>query len=165
MSVYSDYAPDEQRVLTQAISAAAVMVSVASPGPKADTVDEGYAAAGYVLDSLEAYVANTLVSSVILALKDRVAADQPFPDYVEVAREAGAGTRARGRLEAVAALLATRTTAEEAEGYKRWLVAIAGATAQGAREDRGFLGHGGVQVNEAERAAIAEVGRLLGLSD
>ena len=163
MSVFSDYSPDEQGVLTQAIAAAAVMVSVASPGPKADTVDEGYAAAQYVLGSLEAYVANTLVSSVIFAIKDRLAAEQPFPDYVEVARAEDAGSRARDRLEAVAALLAGRTTSEEAEGYKRWLVGIASATAQAAREDRGFLGHGGVLVSDAERAAITEVVRLLGL--
>jgi len=39
---------------------------------------------------------------------------------------------------------------------------VARASAQGAIEDKGFLGRGGVQVNDAERAAIAEVGRLLG---
>jgi hypothetical protein len=163
MSVYSDYTTDEQRVLTQAISAAAVVVSVASPGPKADTVSEGFAAAEYVLDSHETNVANTLISSVIFAIRDRLAADQPFPDYSEVVTTADAGARARQRLEAAAALLTTRTSPEEAEGYKEWLVGVATATSHGAREDRGFLGRGGVEVNDAERAAIAEVRALLGL--
>ena len=41
---------------------------------------------------------------------------------------------------------------------------VAEVTAKGALEDRGFLGFGGVQVNDAERAAIADVSRILGLS-
>ncbi len=163
MSVFGDYTGDEQRVLTQAIAAAAVVVSSASPGPKADTVSEGFAAAEFVLGSLEANVGNTLISSVILAIKDRIADDQPLPNYADVATGADAGAQARDRLEAVAFLLDSRTTPQEAEGYKRWLVEIAGATAAGAKEDRGFLGRGGVTVNDAERSAIAEVARLLGL--
>ena len=38
MTVYADYTPDEQRLLIQAIAAAAIVVSAASPGSKADTV-------------------------------------------------------------------------------------------------------------------------------
>ena len=128
MSVYTDYTSDQQRLLIQAIGAAAIVVSAASPGSKADTVSEGFAAASYVLDSLDAHVGNTLVTSIIVAIRDRLAAEEAFPDY------------------------------------KQWLVHVANVTADGAVEDRGFLGFGGVQVNDAERAAIAEVGRLLGLT-
>ena len=162
MSVYADYDPDQQRVPLRAISAAAVLVSTASPGSKADTVSEGFASAEYVLYSLEANIGNTLVSSVIMAIRDRLAAEEPFPDYAQVADAPDAAEQARTALGAVATLLDTRTTPEEAAGYKDWLVHIARASAQGALEDKGFLGRGGVQVNDAERAAIAEVARLLG---
>jgi len=164
MTVFTDYSPDEQRLLTQAIGAAAILVTVASPGSKADTVSEGFAAAEYVLDSLGTHVANPLVSSVIVALKDRVAAHEPFPDYVRTATTAGADDHARSVLASVADLLDARTTAEEAAGYKAWLVSVAEAAASAALEDKGFLGFGGVEVNDAERAAIAEVGRLLGVT-
>ena len=75
-----------------------------------------------------------------------------------------AASRARGILESVADLVDARAPADEATGYKRWLVQVADVTANGAVEDRGFLGFGGVQVNDAERAAIADVSRLLGLT-
>ena len=162
MSVYADYEPDQQRVLLRAINAAAVLVSSASPGPKADTVSEGFASAKYVLDSLEANIGNTLVSSVIMAIRDRLEAEQPFPDYTVVATAPDAADQARAALVAVATLLDTRTPPEEAAGYKDWLVGVAQASAHGALEDKGFLGRGGVQVNDAERAAIAEVTQLLG---
>lgn len=162
MSVYADYDPDQQRVLVRAISAAAVLVSTASPGSRADTVSEGFASAEYVLDSLEANIGNTLVSSVIIAVRDRLAAHEPFPDYAQVAEAPDAADQARAALTAVATLLDGRTTSEEAAGYKGWLVEVAKASAQGALEDKGFLGRGGVQVNDAERGAIAEVARLLG---
>ena len=162
MSVYADYDPDQQRVLLRSINAAAVLVSTASPGSNADTVSEGFASATYILDSLEANIGNTLVSSVIMAIRDRLEAEQPFPDYVVVATAADAADQARAALTAVAALLDTRATPEEAAGYKDWLIGAAQASAQGALEDRGFLGRGGVAVNDAERAAIAEVAQLLG---
>ena len=165
MSLYADYDPDQQRVLVRAISAAAVLVSTASPGSRADTVSEGFASAEYVLDSLEPYIGNTLVTSVIIAIRDRLAAEEPFPDYTDVATAPDAADQARARLSAVATLLDTRTTPEEAAGYKDWLVGVARASAAGALEDKGFLGRGGVQVNDAERAAIAEVARLLGRAD
>jgi len=162
MSLFADYDPDQQRVLLRAISAAAVLVSAASPGSRADTVSEGFASAEYVLDSLEASVGNTLVSSVIMAIRDRLAAEEPFPDYAQAAAAPDAEAQARAALAAVASLLDARSTPEEAAGYKDWLVHVAQASAQGALEDKGFLGRGGVQVNDAERAAIAEVARLLG---
>jgi hypothetical protein len=162
VSIYADYEPDQQRVLLRAIGAAAVLVSTASPGPMADTVSEGFAAAEYVLGSLEANIGNTLVTSVILAIRDRIAAEEPFPDYAQVATAPDAVDQARAALTAVAALLDARATPEEAAGYKDWLVRVAQASAQGALEDKGFLGRGGVRVNDAERAAIAEVARLLG---
>ena len=162
MSLYADYEPEQQRVLVRAISAAAVLVTTASPGSKADTVSEGFAAAEYVLDSLEANIGNTLVSSVIIAIRDRLTAEEPVPDYTEVASAPDAANQARAALTMVATLLNTRTTPEEAAGYKDWLIGVARASAAGAIEDKGFLGRGGVQVNDAERAAIEEVGRLLG---
>jgi hypothetical protein len=161
VSVFADYDPEEQRVLVRAIRAAAVLVSTASPGSGADTVSEGFAAAEHVLDSLEANIGNTLVSSVIMAIRGRLAAEQPFPDYAELATAPDSVDEARAALVAVATLLDTRTTPEEAAGYKDWLIGVARATALGAREDTGFLGRGGVQVNDAERAAVEEVSRLL----
>ena len=60
-------------------------------------------------------------------------------------------------------LLETKATPDEAAGYRKWLMDIAEAVAQAGKEDQGFLGMGGVAVNDAERAALAEIADILGL--
>ena len=162
MSVYSEYTADEQQLLRASLEAAAVAVSAASPGRKEETVSEGYAAASLVLGSRAAYVANSLVSSVIVELEARVRAEQPFPDYLKVASASGAREWAMDTLRSVVALLDAKATPDEAAGYKAWLQHIALTTAEAGKEDQGFLGTGGVQVNAAERVALQEIGEVLG---
>ncbi len=41
---------------------------------------------------------------------------------------------------------------------------VARTAAEAGKEDQGFLGRGGVMVNEAEEAALREVAAILGLS-
>lgn len=163
MTIYADYSPEEQQQLRASLSAAAVAVSAASPGRKEETVSEGVAAARVILESGPDYVANTLVTSMIRAVEARVRTDQPFPDFVEAASAVGARDAAMEDLRAVAALLETRSTPEEAAGYTAWLMRIATATAEAGKEDQGFLGRGGVQVNQAEQAALREIADILGL--
>ena len=103
-----------------------------------------------------------MVSSVILALEARVRAEEKMPNYVEVASRPDAGTWAMQTLTEAATLLA-RADADEASGYKAWLLEIATTTAAAGKEDQGFLGHGGVAINDAERTAIEAVAGVLGI--
>jgi hypothetical protein len=163
MSVYSEFTDEEQSLLRASLEAAAVAVSTASPGRKEETVSEGFAAASFVLGSRADYVSNPLVSSVILALEERVHTEQPFPDYVEVASAPDAQGWAIETLRSVVTLLDAKARPEEAAGYKDWLMHIAGKVAAAGKEDQGFLGMGGVRVNEAERVALAEIAGVLGV--
>ena len=52
--------------------------------------------------------------------------------------------------------------ADQAEGFKSWLVAIAGKVANAATEG-GFFGFGGERVSAAETAAINELAASLGV--
>ncbi len=63
----------------------------------------------------------------------------------------------------VVRLLDEKATAEEAAGFKAWLLAIAVTVAQAGKEDQGFLGRGGVVVNDAERSALGSIATTLGL--
>jgi hypothetical protein len=163
VSVYADYNPEEQQLLRKGVQSAAVAVSAASPGRKEETVSEGVAAATLVLDSQAAYVGNTLVTSIIVDVQARIIIEQPFPDFTKVASAPGAQAEAMDAMRAVVALLAAKTDAEEAAGYKTWLMQVATATAQAGKEDQGFLGRGGVKVNDAERAVLAEIAEILGI--
>ena len=164
MTLYSDFSPDEQQLLRASLEAAAVAISTASLGRSAETASEGFAAASFVLGSKAAQVGNTLVSSVILALEERAREEKPFPDYVKVASAPGAREWALDTLRALSALLDARATPEEATGYRMWLLDIASATAAAGKEDQGFLGRGGVEINDAERAALREIAGVLGVA-
>jgi hypothetical protein len=163
MTVIGDLTDDERTVLFAALRAAPVVISAASPGRKEETASEGYAAASAILQSRDAYVANPLVSSIIVAIEQRIHAEQPFPDHVAVATAPDAEAHALAALRAGAALLDARCTPDEAAGTKRWLLEIARVTAEAGKEDQGFLGRGGVLVNDEERAALARVAEALGV--
>jgi hypothetical protein len=163
MTVYSDYSPDEQKVLRSSLEAAALAISAASLGRKEETTSEGFAAASLVLDSRDAYVSNALVSSVIIELQDENKAGHKFPDYVALASAPGAVQSAMDTLRAVVKLLDQKATADEAAGYKGWLMQIANTTAKAGKEDQGFLGRGGVQVDNRERAQLQSISEALGV--
>jgi hypothetical protein len=162
MTVIADFDPDEQRLLLSSLDAAAIVISASSPGRKEETASEGFAVAELVLESEQAYVSNPLVLSTILVLRERARRDESFPDYVALASAPGARERAETILREVVALLRAKAEPEEAAGFKGWLMSIARAAAEAGKEDQGFLGRGGVLVNDAERAALLEVATLLG---
>ena len=163
MTVYSDYDPEEQKVLRSSLEAAAVAVSAASLGRKEETVSEGFAAASFVLDSREAYVANTLVSSVIIELQQEAKDGRKFPDYGALASAVGAVQSSMDTLRAVVKLLDQKATPDEAAGYKSWLMQIATITAKAGKEEQGFVGRGGVQVSDKERAQLQGISEVLGV--
>ena len=163
MSVFADYSPEEQQVLLRSLQAAAVAISAASLGRKAETASEGFAAASFITERTAAQLDNTLIGSVQFALDERARSGQPFPDYVKVATAPDAGPQALETLHQVAALLATKSTPAEADGYKEWLMEIAARTTEGGKEGGNFFGRGAVLVNDAERAALAAVAEALGV--
>jgi hypothetical protein len=162
MSVLADYSAEEQSLLLRSLAAAAIAIAAASPGRKVETVSEGFAAAQYIMEVRQPYLANPLIGSLQYELERRAAADQPFPDFVEQATAPGAEQTALDTLAAVAALLDAKTTPEEAQGFKQWLLDIAGTTKQAGKEGGNFLGWGAVAVNDEERAALQRMVEVLG---
>jgi len=60
------------------------------------------------------------------------------------------------QLAKIPSVLEGKVPAEQAEGYKSWLVAIVGKVANAASEG-GFFGFGGEKISAAETAAINEL--------
>lgn len=163
MTVLADLDDVERQLLVRSLQAAAVAVSAASPGRPEETVSEGMAAATFILERHPDDLADPLIGSVIFWLEERLKTEQPFPDFVAVARADGAREAAMETLRQVALVLDSRATPEEAAGYKRWLLRIARNVAAAGKEDQGFLGRGGVFVNPAEETALGEIAATLGL--
>lgn len=163
MTLIGEFEPADQLLLMQALEAAAVLISTASLGRKEETASEGFAMANYVLESASDNIAHPLLASIIKALEDRAAGGAAFPDYGKVVTAPGAHDRALGVVRSAIAAVDAGATPDEASAYRAWLLGIATAVAQAGKEDQGFLGRGGVMVNDAERAALAELAGLLGL--
>jgi hypothetical protein len=163
MSVLSDYSAEEQSLLLRSLQAAAIAISAASPGRKTETVSEGFAAASYIMEVREPYLANPLIGSVQYEIERRAEAGDSFPDYTKVAGAPDAEQTAMQTLSSAAALLDAKATPEEAAGFKQWLLNIAAKTTEAGKEGGNFFGWGAVAVNDAEKAALQKIAQTLGV--
>ena len=66
------------------------------------------------------------------------------------------------QLAKISAILEGKVPADQADGYKSWLLAVAGKVANAATEG-GIFGFGGEKVSAAETAAINELASSLGV--
>ena len=66
-------------------------------------------------------------------------------------------------MRAVVTLLNSRSDPKESLEYRQWLLQIAVRTAEAGKEGGNFLGWGSVQVNDAERAMLAQITTILEL--
>jgi len=157
MSVLGDYTSEEQSLLMQGPRLGAIVVSAASPGRSADTFSEGVAAIQYAMGSRGEFLDNTLITSILYQLDQLAKADHRFADYGKLAAAPDAQEHALAQLGQIADLLDRKTDPAEAAGYKQWVLNAATAASQAAKEGGGFLGRGAVPVNDAEKAALAEI--------
>ena len=103
-----------------------------------------------------------LVAGVAISL-----ADPGGP--IEVAKESVASLRSatlppsQEELRGVNELVTAKATPEEAEAFRRWLVAAAQATADAAKEG-GFLGFGAEQVSAGEQRMLDQVRAAVGVA-
>ena len=101
---------------------------------------------------------NPLIGSLVADLKAGARPAMPTERPQDLAQ---AKAQALGACREVAALLG-RKAPSEADGFNRWLLGSAQRVAQ-ADKGGGIFGIGGVQVNKAEKTALAEVAQALGV--
>jgi hypothetical protein len=73
------------------------------------------------------------------------------------------GQQVLDELRGVNELVTAKATPEEAEAFRRWLVAAAQAAADAAKEG-GFMGFGGEQVSAGEQRMLDQVRGALGMT-
>jgi hypothetical protein len=161
MSLITDYPDEEQLLLMQGPRLAAIVVSAASPGRASETVAEGYAAISYAMSSEGEFLGNRLINSILYQLEQMAKAERKFADYTALASAPDAMADALAKLARIADLLDAKSDAAEAVGYKQWVMNAATAASEGGKEGGNFLGWGAVDVNDAERTALAEIARAL----
>ena len=135
-------------------------ISLASPA-MGDMFKESMALANMV-----AAVANDLDATGLLAeigteYKDKETLKKAQP-YLDKSSVEAANAKLLESVRAKVAIL-DATAGAEARPVKAWLYRVAVATAEAAKEGD-FMGIGGVRVNDAEKAALAELAAILQVS-
>lgn len=161
MSLKDNFTPDEWfKVMTGPGRVGAAVVA-ASPSGLTGLVAEAQAIAGAIRDQMAAAGRTPLLEAMAADLMGTPpsAQDQPQEERARSMDEARA--RSIEAVRQVVWLVGSKAGPEDLAAYRRLLLTVAERTAEAAKEG-GFLGIGGEQVNEKERAVLDELRSVIG---
>lgn len=171
-STASRFSEDEQMLLTMMPTLVGSAVAFSSKNGAVGTVKEMFANAKAAAAGAKDYPNNEIIRSVLPHFEDRdeavAAAKEMREVQVERLKAAGIASKEDMRDHALSEaarandLLSAKASLEEAGEYREWVMSVANAVANAAKEG-GFLGIGGEQVGEGEAQTIADVSAALGL--
>ena len=159
MTSKQDFTDEEWARLRRAPLVAGLAISVADPGGPIEVTKETMA-------SLRTATTPPSQEELLIAVsQDLMKVSQekqnPMGDF-KVDKNVLAGQQILDELRAVNEILEAKATPEEAEAFRRWMIAVAQAAADAAKEG-GFLGFGAEQVSEGETKMLEQLGNALGL--
>ncbi len=165
MADKSSFSADEWQQLLASPMVAGMAVTAADPSGLFGLVKEGFAASSALAAARSDAGASALIKAVVADFETsegRTAARDRLKAQFAGGEAASLKPKAIEALRNVSALLDAKAPADAAT-FKAWLRAIAQKVAEAAKEG-GFLGFGGVQVSEAEKATLTEISTALNLT-
>lgn len=161
MSTKADYTAAEWSQLRSAPLMAGLVVTAASPSGPIGVIREVFAV-GKVLAGVKSHGdANELVKALVADLTAGGSAPTP-PGELRGKSPEQVRSLALEQCRQAATAVGRKAKPKEAEGFRRWLLAIAQRVAEAAKEG-GFLGFGGTAVSEQETAALKDLSAALGV--
>jgi hypothetical protein len=126
-------------------------------------IKEGLAPSQAIMEA-GAGASNPVVAAVVASIKEMAAKRERLQPPISVSGKKPEEIKAEvaAQLAKISGVLEGKVPADQAEGYKSWLVAVAGKVANASTEG-GFFGFGGEKVSAAETAAINELASSLGV--
>ncbi len=162
MADKTSFTPEEWVQLLEAPMLAGMAVSAAEPSGLFGMLKESFATGKLLVQVKSDAGANALVKAVAAdyeTAEGRKAASEGLKAKLAGAAPADIKARSLDTLRQVSVLLAAKAPADAA-AFKAWLEHISHNVAEAASEG-GFLGFGGVQVSEAEKATLADISAAL----
>lgn len=158
MTNRADYTDEEWARLRRAPFVAGMAISLADPGGPIEMSKETLATlrATSTPPSQEELLIS--VSQEILSMVNEK--QNPVADF-KLESTTMAGKQILDELSAASRVLDAKATPEEAGAFRRWLLDVAKAAADAAKEG-GFMGFGAVQVSEGEQRMMDELKAALG---
>jgi hypothetical protein len=159
MTSKQDFTDEEWARLRRAPLVAGLAISIADPGGPIEVTKETMAS---LRTATTPPSQEELLVAVSQDLKKLAQEKQnPMGDF-KVDKNVMAGQQILDELRAVNEILEAKAIPEEAEAFRRWMIAVAQAAADAAKEG-GFLGFGAEQVSEGEKKMLEQLGNALGL--
>jgi ATPase subunit of ABC transporter with duplicated ATPase domains len=163
MVTKADFTAEEWKLVLGSPMLASLAVTLADPSGLWGTMKEGMASGLALLAAKNEAGANTLAKAIagdMETSEGRAAAREGLKAELTGKSPAEMKQQVLAALTQVGEIVSAKDAAD-APGFKAWLQQVAQKTAEAANEG-GFLGFGGIQISEAEKATLAEVGAALG---
>ncbi len=163
MADKESFTPEEWTKILQSPMLAAMAVSAAEPSGLWGMLKEAVASSSALAAAKLDAGTNELIKAVVSdyeTSEGRAAVQDALRRRFDGAKPAEVVQRSIEALRDVAALLSAKAPGDAA-AFKAWLRALSLKVAEAASEG-GFLGFGGVQVSDAEKATLVDIGKALG---
>lgn len=162
MADKSNFTPDEWKVLLQGVIASGIAITAAEPNGLWGLLKESFAGGTAMAKTKTDPGANGLIKAVItdFGAAEGSAARDGLKARFKQSKPAEIKNACIETLRQAAAIVDAKAPGDAA-AYKAWLQQISQHVAEAANEGGGFIGIGGVQVSDAEKATLTEISSAL----
>jgi len=165
MANKASFTPEEWTKVLESVAVTGMAVTAAEPSGLFGMLKEAFAGGAAVAAAKADPNANELVKAAVADFEradGRASVQEALKARFADAKPTDVVPRALDTLRQATAILDTKAPSD-APAFKAWLNAIAQKVAEAAKEG-GFLGFGGVQVSDAEKATLAQIASALGIT-
>ena len=160
MTSKTDFSDEEWTRVKRAPFLAGMAISLADPGGPIEAFKETSATLHSVLDAAGDSGRGELVEAIASDVRDQARERKNPVSGFKPSSGAAAGTEMLDELREVNRIVSEKATDEEAEAVRAWLLAVAQAAADAAKEG-GFMGFHAERVSEGEQGMLDQLGRAL----
>ncbi|NJL04365.1 MAG: hypothetical protein HC911_05510 [Chloroflexaceae bacterium] len=162
MTTRADYSPEEWNVLGMAALMIAMPVITVAEIDTVQITQEVAAMVQKIGESIEGGSDNELINDLMMQMRERLDSGERLSVKVDISDPVALKMDVLDILTQAATLLDNKTSAEEATGFKQWIMSIAQQVAEAVRE--GEMLEGTVNISPDEAAVMAEMRDVLKLS-
>jgi hypothetical protein len=158
MASKSDFTPEEWKTIVAAAPMVGLAVTCASPNGPWGVMKEMLSMGMAMAEMLEKGSSDTLIAELVADLKARQTKPEP-PEGMKDPEQCKQA--ALDHVRAVNDVLNRKIKPEEADEFKKWLLAVGRRVAEAANEG-GVFGFGGERVSDAEKNVLRQIAFALG---
>ncbi|HET9884436.1 MAG TPA: hypothetical protein VFS81_21965 [Candidatus Binatia bacterium] len=159
MARKTDFTTEEWKMIVAAAPMVGLAVTCASPNGPWGVLKEMLSMGMAMAEMLQKGSSNPLIAELAADLKERQTKPEP-PQGIKDPEQAK--ELALNHIRAVNDIVGRKDKADEADEFKKWLLAVGERVAEASNEG-GIFGIGGERVSEAEKNVLRQIAFALGL--